>query len=120
MILFGSHARGDAGPDSDLDFLVIERDVVDRIAESVRLRRALGSLRLPIDVIVLSVSNGWQLPLIRRALTADPEVESLIAQAALSPGVRRAGLAGGSAPPVSRQIICSSSADQLVFPAKRT
>lgn len=54
MILFGSHARGDAGPDSDLDFLVIERDVVDRIAESVRLRRALGSLRLPIDVIVLS------------------------------------------------------------------
>ncbi len=25
VVLFGSHARGDAGPDSDLDFLVIER-----------------------------------------------------------------------------------------------
>jgi predicted nucleotidyltransferase len=23
IVLFGSHARGDAGPDSDLDFLVV-------------------------------------------------------------------------------------------------
>jgi uncharacterized protein len=30
VLLFGSHARGDAGPDSDLDFLVIERDVPRR------------------------------------------------------------------------------------------
>jgi predicted nucleotidyltransferase len=36
VLLFGSHARGDAGPDSDLDFLVIERDVPNRHAEMVR------------------------------------------------------------------------------------
>jgi uncharacterized protein len=40
VILFGSHARGDADADSDLDFLVIERDVTDRFGEMVRLRRA--------------------------------------------------------------------------------
>jgi predicted nucleotidyltransferase len=54
VLLFGSHARGDAGPDSDLDFLVIERDVPDRHAEMVRLRRQLHSLGVPIDVVVVS------------------------------------------------------------------
>jgi predicted nucleotidyltransferase len=42
------------GPDSDLDFLVIERDVPDRHAEMVRLRRQLHSLGVPIDVVVVS------------------------------------------------------------------
>ncbi len=40
IILFGSHARGEAGEDSDLDFLVIESHVEDRAKEMVRLRRA--------------------------------------------------------------------------------
>jgi len=54
VILFGSHARDDARPGSDLDFLVIERDVSDRHAEMVRLRSALHDLRRPIDVLVYS------------------------------------------------------------------
>jgi predicted nucleotidyltransferase len=54
VILFGSQARGEAGAGSDLDFLVIERDVTDRHAEMVRLRSALRSLRRPIDVLVYS------------------------------------------------------------------
>jgi predicted nucleotidyltransferase len=45
VLLFGSHARGDASPDSDLDFLVIERDVPNRHAEMVRLTRELAELR---------------------------------------------------------------------------
>ena len=36
IVLFGSHARGDAIPRSDLD-LLIEPDVADRHMESVRL-----------------------------------------------------------------------------------
>jgi predicted nucleotidyltransferase len=54
VVLFGSHARGDAGPDSDLDFLVVERDVGDRHAEMVRLGRELRPLGVPVDVVVVS------------------------------------------------------------------
>lgn len=54
VLLFGSHARGDAGPESDLDFLVIERDVPNRHAEMVRLGREVQSLGVPIDVVVVS------------------------------------------------------------------
>ena len=53
VILFGSHARGDADEGSDFDFLVIERQVEDHLAESVKLRRALRDLRVPVDVIVM-------------------------------------------------------------------
>jgi predicted nucleotidyltransferase len=52
IILFGSHAREDAGPDSDLDILVIVRDVTHTRAESTRIRRALRGLLVPIDIIV--------------------------------------------------------------------
>jgi len=58
VILFGSHARGNAGPRSDLDFLVVEPSVEDRAGESVRLRRALRGLRLFADVIVISESDA--------------------------------------------------------------
>ncbi|MEJ7825953.1 MAG: nucleotidyltransferase domain-containing protein [Solirubrobacteraceae bacterium] len=53
VILFGSGARGEAGNDSDLDFLVIERSVDDSVAEAVHLRRALGDIGVPVDIIVL-------------------------------------------------------------------
>jgi predicted nucleotidyltransferase len=53
VILFRSAARGESNADSDLDFLVIEREVTDRLGEAVRLRRALGDLGVPVDVVVL-------------------------------------------------------------------
>ncbi len=52
IILFGSHARGIAGPDSDLDLLVIEEGIDATRRESVRLRAALRGLLVPIDVLV--------------------------------------------------------------------
>jgi predicted nucleotidyltransferase len=54
VILFGSHARGDAGQRSDLDFLVVEPEVEDTVAESVRLRSTLRGLGVFADVIVIS------------------------------------------------------------------
>lgn len=54
VILFGSHARGEACTGSDLDFLVIEPEVPDRHAEMVRLRSALHGMCRPIDVLVYS------------------------------------------------------------------
>ena len=61
IILFGSYARGNERPDSDLDLLVIEKKTKDRAAEMVRLRRVLSPLRIPVDVIVISeaVFEEW-------------------------------------------------------------
>jgi predicted nucleotidyltransferase len=54
VILFGSHARGEAGDRSDLDFLVVEREVDDRFAEAARLMGVVGRLGVPADVVVVS------------------------------------------------------------------
>jgi uncharacterized protein len=53
VVLFGSVARGDDGPDSDLDFLVILERVTDaqRPALMSRLRLAIRA-PVPIDVFV--------------------------------------------------------------------
>jgi predicted nucleotidyltransferase len=53
VILFGSHARNEADPQSDLDLLVIEPEVKNAAMESVRLRRTLRGLAVPADVVVV-------------------------------------------------------------------
>ena len=52
LILFGSSARGDAGPDSDIDFLVVFPHVDDKRRTAVEIRRALAHFPVPKDVIV--------------------------------------------------------------------
>lgn len=53
VILFGSRATGDARPDSDYDFLVVEPEVTNRFDEMVRLSALLGSAMVPADVVVV-------------------------------------------------------------------
>jgi predicted nucleotidyltransferase len=53
VVLFGSHARGQADDGSDYDILVIEPVVDDAAKESVRLRSELGDLLVSIDVVVI-------------------------------------------------------------------
>lgn len=53
VILFGSHARGDADADSDFDFLVIEPSVTSKAKEMVRLLAVLEPLRVAADVVVV-------------------------------------------------------------------
>ncbi|MEI6208098.1 MAG: nucleotidyltransferase domain-containing protein [Desulfuromonadales bacterium] len=58
VVLFGSHARGTARPDSDLDFLIVEdgpfNSVRSRRAEMVRLWRLLGDYFIAKDFLVYS------------------------------------------------------------------
>jgi predicted nucleotidyltransferase len=62
VILFGSYARGAASPNSDLDVLVIVDDGVTNCrAESVRLRRALRGISMPIEIIVARRSDVERL-----------------------------------------------------------
>jgi uncharacterized protein len=52
IILFGSRARGEARPDSDLDLIVIEPDFDRRGEEYRRLRKELRGLGVAIDLVI--------------------------------------------------------------------
>jgi predicted nucleotidyltransferase len=56
--LFGSRARGEAGPDSDVDLLVVEREPFgpgrSRLAEITRVYDALPDFPLALDVLIYS------------------------------------------------------------------
>lgn len=52
VILFGSHARGSAVAGSDVDLLVVLREVTDKRRITVEIRRLLGDLQVSKDIIV--------------------------------------------------------------------
>lgn len=54
VILFGSAATGQMTRDSDIDLLVVEREVGNIREEALRIRKALAELPFPFDVIVMS------------------------------------------------------------------
>jgi len=77
IYLFGSYARGEPGPDSDVDFLVVEREPFgperSRLNELTRLYSALVHFHAPIDVLVYSRDEvarrrGWRNHVIARAM----------------------------------------------------
>jgi predicted nucleotidyltransferase len=61
IILFGSHARGSAGPDSDVDLLVVMPIVGSKREKQIEIRLALHDLSLPKDVIVTTPEDfAWR------------------------------------------------------------
>jgi predicted nucleotidyltransferase len=52
IILFGSHARGQAGPDSDVDLLVVMPVEGSKRAKQLEIRTAVRDIHVPKDIIV--------------------------------------------------------------------
>ncbi|MGQ0595531.1 MAG: nucleotidyltransferase domain-containing protein [Gammaproteobacteria bacterium] len=62
IILFGSYVRDEVTRDSDLDVLVVADDsVANTRKESVRLRDAVGSIDMPMDILVVRESRFEEL-----------------------------------------------------------
>lgn len=52
IILFGSHARGEVGPDSDVDLLVVMPVQGSKRAKQLEIRTALRDFQIPKDIVV--------------------------------------------------------------------
>ncbi|GAB4466567.1 MAG: nucleotidyltransferase domain-containing protein [Anaerolineae bacterium] len=57
VILFGSRARGDDDPHSDVDLLVVLADVTDRRAAAIAIRRALADFPVFKDIVVTTTEE---------------------------------------------------------------
>lgn len=53
VVLFGSYVTGKMNVNSDLDVLVVEREVENPRKESIRIRRALKGVLMPMDILVV-------------------------------------------------------------------
>lgn len=60
ILLFGSHARGDAQHDSDVDLVLLVADDADRKSVLLRARRSLMGLGLGFDLMLLTRAQ-WAL-----------------------------------------------------------
>ena len=60
VILFGSAARGEAGPDSDLDFLIIKKDTPYYGADRIRELSRMIDRNVPVDFLVYRPEE-WEL-----------------------------------------------------------
>ncbi len=54
IILFGSYARGTAGPDSDVDLLVVKHLTNSKRQDQLAIRIALHGIGLAKDIIVVT------------------------------------------------------------------
>lgn len=54
IILFGSYARGSAGPDSDVDLLVVMPLIGSKRDKELEMRLALHDFAVAMDVIVVT------------------------------------------------------------------
>lgn len=52
VILFGSWARGEAQPDSDIDLLVVVEDARPRSQRACALYGVLSDIPIPMDILV--------------------------------------------------------------------
>ncbi len=57
IILFGSWAWGNPGPDSDIDLLIVKDSNKKRIERQIEIRKSLPDSNLPMDILVYTPSE---------------------------------------------------------------
>ena len=72
IVLFGSHACGEAHPQSDVDLLVVFSELSDKRKTAVDIRRALADLTVAKDILVttpeeLARQRDWVGTVLRSA-----------------------------------------------------
>ncbi len=60
IVLFGSHARGMARPESDLDLLIIEESELPRYQRASKYRRALVGIYPSKDIVVWTPEEVYE------------------------------------------------------------
>jgi HEPN domain-containing protein/predicted nucleotidyltransferase len=60
VVLFGSHARGEAGPDSDVDLLLVLAEVEHKRKTVVEALNLLADMPVPKDVLVRTPEEIWR------------------------------------------------------------
>jgi uncharacterized protein len=60
VILFGSWARHEADEQSDVDLIVVVDEVKDHLALATQMGKPLRGLKMPCDIVVLSVEEFEQ------------------------------------------------------------
>ena len=73
IILFGSRARGDSGPDSDIDLLIIKDTRLSFAERARRVSQIIGRHVFPLDLIVLTPGEVQ-----RRLKAFDPFLEEAL------------------------------------------
>jgi predicted nucleotidyltransferase len=67
IVLFGSRARGEARPDSDIDLLVIAPSSQPRYRRAAPLYGALSDILVPMDIVVYSPEEVQDWSAVRQA-----------------------------------------------------
>lgn len=67
VILFGSRARNEARPESDIDLLVIAKSTQPRYRRSAPLYGVLSDILVPMDILVYSPEEVKEWSKVRQA-----------------------------------------------------
>ncbi|MGB9775791.1 MAG: nucleotidyltransferase domain-containing protein [Anaerolineae bacterium] len=78
VILFGSRARGEARPDSDIDLLVIARSSEPRYCRAVPLYGALSDIPIAMDIIVYTPEEVEEWSGVRQAFVTTALREGIV------------------------------------------
>lgn len=68
VIFFGSYARGKADAGSDLELIIVEREITDLANEYLKVHSAASRFGIGVDILLMTESefekkrDGWATP----------------------------------------------------------